>query len=291
MTPDPTYAGLAEEIADLEARLAANLSPGDQESLKRRIASAFRRTEAAAAELAEARQRIRGLVERYKRTVVVEPDGPGPGPSVRPSFQADHLGASTFVEKGWSLIALGDHQGARQSLERALELAPNDLEAQSLMGWAQILDHQLDKALETFSRVLAAEPSNQLARVNIGYVCLKKRIFGEAIEHLSRVIRADADRKATLYAHYYLGLVYLERGMYLDAQSFLAKAVALGPNLIEAHYELGRAQWFSGDSAGAIATWKRGASANRFAPWAARCAELLESVERGGVVPRSSPSV
>jgi len=32
--------------------------------------------------------------------------------------------------------------------------------------------------------------------------------FGEAIEHLSKAIRLDNDKKATLYAHFYLGLVY-----------------------------------------------------------------------------------
>jgi len=52
------------------------------------------------------------------------------------------------------------------------------------------------------------EPANSLARINVGYICLKKRIFGEAIEHLSKAIRLDNDKKATLYAHFYLGLVY-----------------------------------------------------------------------------------
>ncbi len=64
------------------------------------------------------------------------------------------------------------------------------------------------------------EPANSLARINVGYICLKKRIFGEAIEHLSKAIRLDNDKKATLYAHYYLGLVYLEREMFEDADTF-----------------------------------------------------------------------
>ena len=92
------------------------------------------------------------------------------------------------------------------------------------------------------------EPANALARINVGYICLKKRIFGEAIEHLSKAIRLDNDRKATLYAHYYLGLVYLEREMYEDAQTFFRKTLALGPNLIEAYFELGRALWFAGSA-------------------------------------------
>ena len=122
------------------------------------------------------------------------------------------------------------------------------MQAQSLLGWAQMLHEDYDDALATFSRVLMKEPANALARINVGYICLKKRIFGEAIEHLSKAIRLDNDRKATLYAHYYLGLVYLERDMYEDAQTFFRKTLQLGPNLIEAYFELGRAQWFAGDT-------------------------------------------
>ena len=115
------------------------------------------------------------------------------------------------------------------------------MQAESLLGWAQMLHEDYDDALATFSKVLMKEPANSLARINVGYICLKKRIFGEAIEHLSKAIRLDNDRKATLYAHYYLGLVYLEREMYEDAQTFFQKTLELGPNLIEAYYELGRA--------------------------------------------------
>jgi len=134
------------------------------------------------------------------------------------------------------------------------------------------------------------EPDNALARVNLGYVCLKKRIFGEAIEHLSRVLREGSDRKASLYANYYLGLVYLERGMFPDAQAFFRQALALGPNLHEATYDLGRAQWFGGDREAARATWQSAASAAHLNPWARRCSELLALVDAGGEVPRSSPA-
>src|SRR5438045_5397898 len=71
-----------------------------------------------------------------------------------------------------------------------------------------------------FQKVLMREPGNALARINVGYICLKKEIFGEAIEHLSKAIRLDNDKKATLYAHFYLGLVYLRREMYEDAETF-----------------------------------------------------------------------
>ncbi|MFN8667644.1 MAG: tetratricopeptide repeat protein [Gemmatimonadaceae bacterium] len=210
-----------------------------------------------------------------------------PAPADAPT-RADHLNASTYLEKGWSLMSLGDHAGAEAALTRALELAPNDPHGESLLGWAQMLQDKHDDALLNFQKVLMRQPQNSLARINVGYICLKKKIFGEAIEHLSKAIRLDNDRKATLYAHYYLGLLYLEREMYEDAQNFLRKAIALGPNLIEAYYELGRAIFFAGDRDGALGAWRDGARQNKFNPWGKRCAELLQHVEGGGVPPRSS---
>src|SRR3954469_23021080 len=134
--------------------------------------------------------------------------------------RADHLGASTFLEKGWSLMSAGDYLGAEKALTRANELAPDDPHGEGLLGWALMLQDKYDDALMWFQKVLMAEPGNALARVNVGYICLRKGIYGEAIEHLSLTIRENGDRKATLYANFYLGLVYLEREMYDDAQSF-----------------------------------------------------------------------
>jgi tetratricopeptide (TPR) repeat protein len=92
----------------------------------------------------------------------------------------------------------------------------------------------------------------------------------------------DNDRKATLYAHFYLGLVYLERDMFEDAQTFFQKSLVLGPNLIEAYYELGRAYWFNGQREEGMQTWRDGFAANKFNPWGKKCAEVLQAVEQGG---------
>jgi tetratricopeptide (TPR) repeat protein len=288
--------GIKEQYRALESRLNAAQDGAAREAVKRDIVALFKRVDGALTELGQLKDGIRGLAERYKQlnnAAVGAAAGPTPAPQftgARPAVQADHLGASTFIEKGWSLISLGDYAGAVQTLEKALELSPGEVQAQSLLGWAQMLHEDYDEALSTFSRVLMKEPANALARINVGYICLKKRIFGEAIEHLSKAIRLDNDRKATLYAHYYLGLVYLDRDMYDDAQTFFRKTLSLGPNLIEAYYDLGRAQWFAGNREGARRTWSEGHKANKFNPWAKRCQEMLDLVAAGGEVPRSLAS-
>ncbi|HKT59077.1 MAG TPA: tetratricopeptide repeat protein [Gemmatimonadales bacterium] len=274
------------QFQEIETRLGV-AQGADRDAVKRDIIALFKRVDGALSDLGQMKEDIRGLVERYKQGNAAESATAPQFTGARPAIHADHLGASTYIEKGWSLISLGDYAGAIQSLGKALSLSPGDIQAQSLLGWAQMLHEDYDDALGTFSRVLMKEPANALARINVGYICLKKRIFGEAIEHLSKAIRLDNDRKATLYAHYYLGLVYLEREMYEDAQTFFRKTLALGPNLIEAYFELGRALWFAGCRDEAMQTWADGHKANKFNPWAKRCKEMLDVAAAGGEVPRS----
>ena len=301
-------AALRARVEALVARLGASGAAAERDALKADIAAVYKIVDQEASALAALRDEVRSLAQRWKELsggdVLRTPMPPGvtitppgvpaagakrgdaqPSPE-RPLARADHLGASTYIEKGWSRISVGDHVGAEAALARALELAPEDPQAESLLGWAQMLQAKYDEALLNFQRVLMRQPNNALARMNVGYICLKKRIFGEAIEHLSRAIRLDNDRKATLYAHHYLGLVYLEREMYDDAQGFFRQALAMGPNMIEAYYELGRALWFAGDRDAARKAWRDGFAANKFNPWGKRCAELLETVDAGGAPPR-----
>jgi tetratricopeptide (TPR) repeat protein len=280
---DETLAGFKERYADIDRRLDAGLGETERAAIKGEIIGLFKTVEQTVADMSALKEEIRALVDKWKAQQAAA------APSLAPQFSgdkpvvhADHIGASTFIEKGWSRLSLGDYDGAETALKKAIELSPGDPQSEALLGWAQMLNEKYDEALANFQKVLMREPSNALARINVGYICLKKRTFGEAIEHLSKAIRLDNDKKATLYAHFYLGLVYLEREMYEDAENFFQKTLLLGPNLIEAYYEMGRAYWFNDQKTDAVDAWKRGFAANKFNPWGKRCAELLKTVEAGG---------
>ena len=281
METDGTAAPLRQEYDDISARLKDVSSGPERDMVKRDIIGLFKKVDHSIAALTALKEDIRILVDAYKELAATQSGDQAPQFTGAVPLVEDHLGASTYIEKGWSLISLGDYDGAIQALTKALELSPEDIQAQSQLGWAQMLDGEYDDALDTFQLVLMKEPANSLARINVGYICLKKGMFGEAIEHLSKAIRLDNDKKATLYAHYYLGLVYSEREMYEDAQTFFQKTLALGPNLIEAYYELGRAQWHAEDPDAARETWANGFKANKLSEWGKRCREALDRAERG----------
>ncbi|MBM4193445.1 MAG: tetratricopeptide repeat protein [Gemmatimonadetes bacterium] len=284
---DETLAQYKARYTEIDGRLDAAAGSGADDAsraaIKAEIIGLFKSVEQQVNELTALKDQIKALVDKWKTLQGAA------APSLAPQFTAekpvvvaDHIGASTFIEKGWSRLSLGDYEGAETALLKAIELAPGDPQSVALLGWAQMLNEKYDDALLNFQQVLARQPSNALARINVGYICLKKGVFGEAIEHLSKAIRLDNDKKATLYAHFYLGLVYLEREMFEDAQVFFQKTLTLGPNLIEAYYELGRAYWFNEQEAEARDAWKQGHAANKFNPWGKRCAEMLATVDGGG---------
>ncbi len=232
-------------------------------------------------QIADLKEKLRGLVENnHWLSDNAAAAAQGLAPTATPVL-SDKLGSSTFKQKGWDCIAGGDYDGAVQNLQRALELAPDDLEALSTLGWAQALAHDYDDALMSYHRVLAASPDNEQARVNLGYICLKKKIYGEAVEHLSTAIRSGTDRKAALYGHYYLGLVYLAREMFDDAESYFQKTIELGPAMCEVYFQLGRARYLAGRKADAISAWRDGVAANVFNPWSERCGTAVRAVEAG----------
>jgi len=283
---DETLAAYRAQFAAIDAKLDAGLAAAERAQVKSEIVGLFKALEAQIADLTQLKDDVRQLVDKWKGQQAAEGVQAPQFQGEKPVVHADHIGASTFIEKGWSRLSLGDYEGAEKALTRAIELSPGDPQSEALLGWAQMLQEKYDDALLNFQKVLMREPANALARINVGYICLKKKIFGEAIEHLSKAIRLDNDRKATLYAHFYLGLVYLEREMYEDAQTFFQKTLNLGPNLIEAYYELGRAYWFNDEHEDARATWAKGHATNKFNPWGKKCAETPALVDGGGELTR-----
>ncbi|HZF68810.1 MAG TPA: tetratricopeptide repeat protein [Gemmatirosa sp.] len=274
--------------ARLRAAVARGVDEGERARLRNEIVGLYRQVERAMAAVGLLKDEVRELVAVWKRIPggesppAVASDASAPRAGEPPVVRIDHLGASTHVTKGWSRLAAGEGVAAEAELTRALELAPDDPEAGALLGWALLAQDRVDDALLVSQQVLLRHPSYALARVGLGHACLRRGIFGEAIEHLAKAIRDDTDRKATLYATFHLGVVYLKREMYDDAVAFFRRSLALGPNLIEAYHEMGRAQWLAGDRAAALETWRAGARAGKFSAWGGRCEALRAEVEAGG---------
>jgi tetratricopeptide (TPR) repeat protein len=278
---------LTARLSELQAALAAAQQragtgardAGERDTLKAEIIALYKQVDAVVSEAQALKEQVKTLASEWKH--LAPPAAPAASPNAGP-LRVDHLGASTFIEKGWSKLSLGDAVGAEATLRKALQLAPGSNEAETLLGWSLLQQEQLEAATQHLHAVLLRDSTHALARATLGAVCLKRGETEAAIEHLGQAIRTDRDRKATLYAHLYLGQLYRDRAMYDDAEGFFHKALELGPNLLQAWYELGWTYWLAGRSGDAVAAWRTGAEANKFSPWGKRCAEVIVEVEQGG---------
>jgi tetratricopeptide (TPR) repeat protein len=271
------------EIRETLERVEREQDARERGSVRADILQLFRDTERLAEELAAFREEIRPLLERYKR-LFPRPAPVAPGAGME-AARVDHLGSSTHRERAWSAMAAGDDEGALAELGRALELAPGDPAAAAMEGWARARLGRLDEARHALDAVLARDPRHPLALTARGYLALRSDDWDGARDCLRRVLDDGSDRLAVLYANLYLGAGYANRGAFREAQGLLTRALQLGPNLIEAYWELGRTQYLEGDLAAASETWRRGGGASRFSPWAERCAQAADRLAAGEPVP------
>lgn len=290
------HTALADECAALAMALragAAGAPPGEAERarLKAEIVALIRAAAARARAYAALEQDAKALAALWKALPEAPPPppaAPAPDAAGRRTTRADHLGASTYAAKGWSAYAVGDYAAAEAAYAQALALAPDDAESAALHAWALAALGRDDEARLAADGVLAAAPPDAaaaLARVALGRVGLRQGSTDDALAQLTRAAGDDADRRATLYATFHLGVAHAHGGRYDDAVALLRRALALGPNLVEAHYEIGRAHWQAGAPAEAREAWRAGAATGKFSPWAARCEAIRLHTEAGGALP------
>jgi len=145
-------AALRREYDEIARQLEGAPGNAEREAAKREIIAYFKKVDTMLGELTSSRTTSASSSTATSRSPRTRSRRRARVHRQRPVLHADHIGATTFIEKGWSLISLGDHSGAISSLQRALQLSPGETQAESLLGWAQMLHEDYDDALGTFQK-------------------------------------------------------------------------------------------------------------------------------------------
>src|SRR5437879_1035979 len=102
-------------------------------------------------------------------------------------FQDPATVAREYVKKGLELSQKGDLQGAGVSLEKALKLDPNNVEAPYYLAVNQYRLGQFAQAKASLERILTTNPGMKAATVLLGVVLAKLNDDGGAIRLLEPV--------------------------------------------------------------------------------------------------------
>ncbi len=287
MSADPLEP-LRREFAELADRLETPCSAAERETVKAGIIALFHRTERQLDELTAFKESIRDLISRYKALPPVAGAAPVPGPmrSAPASVRHDHVGASTYVERGWSAIASRRWTDAEAHLRRAIELDGTGSGARALLGWVLMARDELAAGRAQCEMVLSEVPDHAMAQAVLGAIRVREGDEAMGIAFLEQAARQGAEPRAALYAHYWLGRTLLARGAGALAEQSLRQAMALGPNLAEGWLTLGQVLWEQGRRSEASEAWLRGARI-RHSTFAPVCQQSLDIVAAGGEPTRS----
>jgi tetratricopeptide (TPR) repeat protein len=226
-----------ERIRKLRARIKEG-KHHDKQGVRDEIRALYIDMAGSIRALVKAQETLREIAQEFKQHQTTQNDV-GRFYSFVKSTTSAELDLATLIDRAWNCIVMEDFDEAKKNLKHILDIDPDNIKGLCYMGLVLVELERYDEAMLFLQKVLVKDPCNPFALNNLGFICYKKGIWGEAIEHLVKAANQNKDRTATLYANYYLGLVYYERSMIPDAIKFFNRALQMGPNLQVAYYYLG----------------------------------------------------
>ena len=126
-------------------------------------------------------------------------------------------------------LARRDVEGAVAHLERAVELAPQFLEAWNHLGTIAYQEHNYKRAESCFRKALAADPHDFQPLVNLGGVLINLGRFEEALQYN---LYAELSRPGDALANSQLGMSYF----YLQKLDLARKYLTAAKKIDPAHF-------------------------------------------------------
>jgi tetratricopeptide (TPR) repeat protein len=126
-------------------------------------------------------------------------------------------------------IAKRQADPALAELQKAVELDPNNAEAQYQLGFVQhMLKRNAAAAVPAYEKAVAAEPANADYRTQLGAALAAANQAGRAVDELGKVTATPGYNKADAWI--YLGQANLVGKRYKEAIAALEKASTLAPS-------------------------------------------------------------
>ena len=133
-------------------------------------------------------------------------------------------------------LKLRNPQAAEYQIGKALELAPDHVEARTLRGWVQLEVHRdHDAAIAEYTKVVELQPNFPEGHNNLGVAWQKKGDFAKASESFNRALAIRPDYSEALNNR---GWVYVREKKWLQARDDFDKALRLDPKHEGALYGL-----------------------------------------------------
>ncbi len=164
-------------------------------------------------------------------------------PTAIQKIREEFLNDYSFVRAGNEFFRAGDTNNAIQEYRRALELNPNNAEANLRLGFLMYNAKKMYKeGMAHYYKALKANPSDPRIHHDLGMALLHQRQFDQAITHLSEALRGMPNGLNKQYnpigMHLNLALALSYAGRPKEAITHFSEVLRLDPNNAPAHYRL-----------------------------------------------------
>jgi tetratricopeptide (TPR) repeat protein len=143
---------------------------------------------------------------------------------------------ASLVASAQEKINKGDYQGARQDLNKAIELSPRNPKLFALRGIVYFSLERYERAIQDYDTAISLDPQTALYYDLRGQANLGVKQYEAAIADYSRVIAIDPSSAKSYIKR---GQAYKSSGNGEKALADFNKAIALSPNDADAYYYRG----------------------------------------------------
>lgn len=171
------------------------------------------------------------------------------------SYRVGSIFESTkWLTRGQRALEQCRFDDARLAYAKALELAPDSIDALRGLGYALFQLRQLAESLETLERALRIDPTDLLSRLLMGRLCLRLQQPVGAVEHfqaiLQRIDNSAAARSGLIDA-------YVALGQLGQAEALCQEILRAEPESEVGHLAAARLAGFKRDDEAALSRFER----------------------------------
>jgi len=202
---------------------------------------------------ASAEADLAGL-DHVQATVTLQPaPEPDQGPGSLSTVLAPR--AKADLDAGIAAMSANKFDDAQEHLQAAYNLAPGDADVNAALGLLFLQERDLSQAQEYTERATSLNPDNVNALLDSGQLHLLQNNSNAAVPPLQKATALAPHDK---FAHWLLGIAYMESGVFEKARQEALEAIKADKGRpSEAQYLLGQAEASLGRSADAIKTLQK----------------------------------
>ena len=151
-------------------------------------------------------------------------------------IQTDQI---AHYREGTGYFDLGMYKDAIEEFNKALKIQPENIKTLINLGWSYVLSEKFEEAESIFEKASQLEKENVYVLNGLASTYFNRGKIDESITAFTRVIELSNDSDVLYFAYNNLGHLYIIKNDYETAIKKIQKAIAVFPDRIEGHFNLG----------------------------------------------------